>query len=170
MNTFDAVVVGATLLAVVMGYRSGLLRSLATIFGYLLAAPVAIVATPKLAPFFTTQAPTPASNAMLFAAVFLGAGVLTGALLRSTVSLMIGDGISLPDRAAGAALGAVRILLLAVLMVLIFERIIPPKQEPAWLAQSQLRPLLAAAGETGVRSLPPDVVAQIDRMKKDRRI
>ena len=100
----------------------------------------------------------------------LGAGLLIAALLRGAVSLMIGDDISVPDRAAGAALGAVRILLLAVLMVLIFEHIIPRKQEPGWLAQSQLRPILAAAGEKGVRSLPPDVVAQIDRMKKDRRI
>lgn len=172
MNLFDAAVIGATLVAIVLGYRSGLLRSLATIFGYLLAAPVAIVATPKLAPLFVaqTQTPAPVSNALLFAAVFLAAGILAGALLRSTVSLMIGDDISLPDRAAGAALGAVRILLLAVLMVLIFERIIPAKQEPAWLAQSQLRPLLSAAGEMGVRSLPPDMVAQIDRIKKDRRI
>ena len=50
MNIFDAVVVGATILAVIMGYRSGLLRSLATLFGYVLAAPIAVVATPKLAP------------------------------------------------------------------------------------------------------------------------
>ena len=62
MNTFDAIVVGVTLLATVMGYRSGLLRSLATIFGYLLAAPVAIVATPKLAPLFVTQVPSDTSN------------------------------------------------------------------------------------------------------------
>jgi membrane protein required for colicin V production len=172
MNLFDAAVIGATLLAVIMGYRSGLLRSLATIFGYLLAAPIAIVVTPKLAPLFTAQAGASGNtpNVLLFAAVFFGMGLLIAALLRGTVSLVIGDDISVPDRAAGAALGAVRILLLAVLMVLIFEHIIPRKQEPGWLAQSQLRPLLAAAGETGVRSLPPDVVAQIDRMKKDRRI
>jgi membrane protein required for colicin V production len=171
MNMFDAAVIGATLLAVIMGYRSGLLRSLATIFGYLLAAPIAIVATPKLAPLFVAQTQVSgAPNVMLFAAVFLGAGLLLAALLRGAVSLMIGDDISVPDRAAGAALGAVRILLLAVLMVLIFEHIIPRQQEPGWLAQSQLRPILAAAGERGVRSLPPDVVAQIDRMKKDRRI
>ena len=61
-------------------------------------------------------------------------------------------------------------MLLAVLMVLIFERIIPPKREPAWLAQSQLRPLLAAAGEQGVRNLPADVAAHIDRLKKERGI
>lgn len=171
MNIFDAAVVGATLLAVTMGYRSGLLRSLATIFGYVLAAPAAIVATPKLAPLFMTQTPSSAgASGLLFAVVFLGIGILTGAMLRSAVGLAVGEDISLPDRAAGATLGAVRTLLLAVLMVLIFERIIPRKQEPGWFAQSQLRPILAAAGAQGVRKLPPSVLAQIDRMKKERGI
>jgi membrane protein required for colicin V production len=171
MNIFDAAVVGATILAVIMGYRSGLLRSLATIFGYVLATPIAIVATPKLAPLFATQGtPSFGANGLLFAAVFLGVGILTGALLRSAIGLVAGEDISLPDRAAGAALGAVRVGLLAVLMVLIFEQIIPPKQRPGWLVQSQLRPILAAAGEQGVRSLPPDVAAQIDRLKRERGI
>lgn len=171
MNIFDAVVIGATILAVVLGYRSGLLRSLATIFGYLLAAPVAVVAVPKLAPLFIKSGQASAgTNVLLFTVVFLGVGILTGALLRSAIGLAAGEDVSLPDRAAGATLGAVRTVLLAVLMVLVFERIIPRKQEPAWLAQSQLRPILAAAGQQGVRTLPPDVVAQIDRMKKDRGI
>lgn len=171
MNIFDAIVVGATLVAVVMGYRSGLLRSLATIFGYLLAATIAVVAAPKLAPLLMSR---PSSSGgpdiLLFGGIFLVVGVVTAALLRSAVGLVSGDDVSVPDRAAGAALGAVRIALLAVLMVLIFERIIPPKREPAWLAQSHLRPLLAAAGERGVRELPADVVAHIDRLKKERGI
>jgi membrane protein required for colicin V production len=171
MNIFDAAVIGVTIVATIMGYRSGLLRSLATIFGYVLAAPVAIVATPKLAPLFTTHAASPGErNALLFAAVFLGTGILTGALLRSAVSFVSGETVNLPDRAAGAALGAVRVLLLAVLMVLIFEMIIPQKREPAWFAQSQLRPFLSAAAAQGVRKLPSDVIAHIDRMKKQRGI
>jgi membrane protein required for colicin V production len=154
-----------------MGYRSGLLRSLATIFGYLLAAPVAMVAAPKLAPLVNTQSPSPEGpGVLLIAGIFLVVGVLTAAMLRGAVGLVAGEAVSLPDRAAGAALGAIRILLLAILMVLIFDRIIPAKRQPAWLAQSQLRPLLAAAGEQGVRKLPPEVIAQIDRIKKERGI
>lgn len=168
---FDVAVIAAMLVAIVMGYRSGLLRSLATIFGYLLAAPVAVVAVPKLAPLFMTRPLSPdGPSILLFAGVFLGVGFVTAALLRSAVGLAAGEDVSVPDRAAGAALGAVRVGLLAVLMVLIFERIIPPKREPAWLAQSQLRPLLAAAGEQGVRKLPADVVVHIDRLKKERGI
>ena len=169
MNLFDAVVIGATLVAVLLGYQSGLLRSLATIFGYVIAAPLTILLVPKLAPMAQPSA-TPATQALLFAAIFLVLGVLVGAMLRSAVSLMVGEDVSLPDRAAGAALGAIRVGLLAVLMVLIFDRIIPSHQRPEWLAKSQLRPVLAAAGEQGVRTLPPDVVTQIDRMKRQRGI
>jgi membrane protein required for colicin V production len=35
---------------------------------------------------------------------------------------------------------------------------------------SRLRPVLSAAGQMGVKSLPPDLVAAIDRLKKDRHI
>ena len=37
----------------------------------------------------------------------------------------------------------------------------------AYLTGSQLRPLLSVAGQKGFRSLPPDVTAYIDRLKKD---
>jgi membrane protein required for colicin V production len=158
------------LVAVIMGYRAGLLRSLATIFGYILAAPVAIVAAPKLAPLFAQSQSPEGPGVIMIAGLFLVVGVVTAALLRSAVGLVAGEDVSVPDRLCGAALGVVRILLLAILMVLIFERIIPPNREPAWLAQSQLRPLLSSAGEQGVRTLPPDVVAQIDRMKRQRGI
>jgi membrane protein required for colicin V production len=33
-----------------------------------------------------------------------------------------------------------------------------------------LRPLLSLAGQQGVKSLPPDIVTYIDRLKKDRNI
>ena len=38
------------------------------------------------------------------------------------------------------------------------------------LAEYQLRPLLSAAAQRGFRTLPPDAVAYIDRLKRDRRI
>ena len=40
-----------------------------------------------------------------------------------------------------------------------------PTAQPAFLAGSQLRPLFSAAGKRGFRSLPPEAVAAIDRLK-----
>jgi membrane protein required for colicin V production len=47
---------------------------------------------------------------------------------------------------------------------------VPSDRQPAFLNGSRLRPLLSAAGQRGFRSLPPEVAATIDRLKKDQRI
>ena len=171
MNPFDAAVIAVTIFAIVAGFRSGLLRSLATIFGYVVAAPVAVAAAPYLVPILTTQFHlSPAQNWLALFGVFVFIGMALSALLRLAVSELSGPQIGLPDRAAGAVLGAVRIVLLAVVMVLIFDRIIPAGREPTWLTESQLRPILSMAGQQGLKSLPPDVVEYIDRLKRERGI
>ena len=171
MNPFDAAVYALTILAIVAGYRSGLLRSLATIFGYVVAMPLAVAAAPYLIPILNNQFHlSPAQNWLALFGVFLLTGMVLSALLRLAVSEFAGPQVNLPDRAAGAVLGAVRIVLLAVLMVLIFDRIIPAGREPAFLADSRLRPILSMAGQQGLKSLPPDVVEYIDRLKKERGI
>ena len=171
LNPFDAAIYLVALVAVVMGFNAGLLRSLATIFGYLVAAPVAVAATPPLSKFFTELFHLPPTQPWVeFCAVFLAAGLVLSAMCRLAVSELIGPRVNFPDRVAGALLGAVRIALLAVLLVLIFDRIIPAGREPSFLIGSQLRPILSEAGRAGLRSLPPDVTDFIDRLKRARGI
>ena len=169
MNPFDAAVYGCLFVAVVMGFVSGLLRSLATIFGYVAAMGIA-AAGPHLAPVTAQFKLPPAQNWLVFGGIFLVAGFLLSALLRFGVGEMVGPKVSIPDRVAGAGLGAVRVGLLAVLLVLVFDRIIPPDHEPAFLTGSQWRPVLSRAGQQGLQSLPPDVEAYIDRLKRARRL
>lgn len=169
INLFDAAVYVCLLVAVVSGFRTGLLRSLATIFGYLAAAPVAVVAAPYLTPFMIEQFKVPpAQTGLVFAALFLAIGFVLGVLLRLAVSEIAGANISMPDRMAGAMLGAVRVVLLAVLLVVVFDRIIPAGQEPAFLTGSKLRPILSEAGQAGLKSLPSDIADTIDKIKKQR--
>ncbi len=169
MNVFDAVILAAAVVAIVMGYRSGLLRGLATIFGYLAAAPVALVLAPKLVPYAPALASSfGGSGGVLFFVIFLIIGIVLAALLRRSVDASVGESISMPDRIAGAVLGALRIVLLAVLMVLVFDRLVSPKRQPGWLTQSQLRPALSYLGRQGVRQLPSELTSHIDRLKKER--
>jgi membrane protein required for colicin V production len=171
MNIFDAVVLGFALVAIAFGFHAGLLRSLATILGYVIAAPFAVAVTPPLAFYFAGSVyASGGRGVVVLFGVFLLSGMLFSALLRRAVSDMAGSEVGLFDRLAGAVLGAVRIALLAVLMVMIFDRIIPPNREPAWLSQSRLRPFLSAAGRQGLRALPPNVIDYIDRLKRQRGI
>jgi membrane protein required for colicin V production len=171
MNPFDAAIYLCLFVAVVMGFMSGLLRSLATIFGYVAAMGIAVAAAPHAASAATTQFNVPPAQAWLvFVGIFLVAGIALSALLRFAVSEMVGSKVSIPDRLAGALLGAVRVGLLAVLLVLVFDRIIPPGREPAFLTGSQWRPVLSKAAAQGLQSLPPEVEATIDRLKRARRL
>jgi membrane protein required for colicin V production len=171
MNLFDATVYICLAVAIVSGLRSGLLRGLATIIGYVAAAPVAAAAAPYLSPILIAQFKIPpAQSWAMFAGIFLVIGFVLGALLRLAVAELAGANIGAADRAGGALLGAVRVFLLAVLMVVIFDRIIPAGREPAFLTGSRLRPMLSQAGQAGLRSLPPDIADYIDRLKRDRGI
>lgn len=169
VNLFDGAVYICLAVAIIAGLRSGLLRSLATIFGYVIAAPVAVAIVPYLTPFLAERFNLPpAQMSLAFFVVFLVIGFVLAALLRGAVGEIAGNRISAPDRAAGACLGAVRVLLLAVVIVLVFERLIPAGREPAFLTGSKLRPVLAAAGQEGLRKLPSDVTDYIDRIKRER--
>jgi membrane protein required for colicin V production len=169
MNLFDAFVTAAVIVAIAMGFTSGLLRSVATILGYLLAAPLAVAITPRIVPFIVGRVTLPPDQSWLpWFVVFVVFGVVLSALFRNVLNEFIDDEIGLFERIAGAMLGAVRIFLVAVLVVVGFDRVIPADHEPPFLAGSKLRPYLSAAGQKGLESLPPDVDDYIDRLKRER--
>jgi membrane protein required for colicin V production len=102
--------------------------------------------------------------------IFLATGIGLAKLMRMVLDETFGSEPGLGDRLAGAALGAVRVGLIATTVVLMFDTLVPSDRQPAYLTASRLRPLLSVAGQRGFQSLPPDVVAYIDRLKKDPRI
>jgi membrane protein required for colicin V production len=171
MNSFDVVLSIGLIIAVVTGFNAGLLRSAATILAYLIAMPVAVWLMSLLPPEITGASGTPAAqNSLLFFAVFLVTGVVLGKLARMALDETIGSEAGIGDRLAGALLGAARVGLVAITLVLIFDQLVPANRQPAYLTGSQLRPWLSMAGQRGFKSLPPDVAAYIDRLKKDRQI
>ena len=171
MNSFDVVVYVGLVAASVIGFKAGLLRSAITILGYLFAMPIAIWTMSLVSPHGGGDAvPTGAQNSLEFYGIFLIAGLGLGKILRMAIDEMIEPEAGLADRLAGAALGAVRVGVVAVTLVLIFDRLVPFNCQPAYLTGSQLRPLLSLAGQTGFKSLPPDVATYIDRLKRDRNI
>jgi membrane protein required for colicin V production len=171
MNSFDAIVCLGLFVAVVTGFKAGLLRSAATILAYLIAMPTALWAVSLISPRIDSAlGPRLAQNSLLFFGIFLIAGIVLGQLMRMALDGAIGPGAGIGDRLAGAALGVVRVGMVAVTLVLILDQLVPVDRQPAFLAGSQLRPLLSAAGQTGFSSLPPDLAAYIDRLKRDWRI
>jgi membrane protein required for colicin V production len=171
MSSFDVAVYAGLIAAMAIGFKSGLLRSAATILGYLIAMPIALWVTALLLPRIQITSDLPmAQSSMVFFAAFVASGILLGTLLRSALDEAVGSQIGIVDRLGGAALGAVRVGLIAITMVLIFDELIPAHAQPSFLVGSQLRPILSAAGQRGFKSLPPDVAAYLDQLKRSHRI
>ncbi|MGX9391462.1 CvpA family protein [Nitrobacteraceae bacterium UC4449_H16] len=169
MNIFDIAIYAGLLIAVVGGFHVGLLRSAATIVGYLIAMPVAVWITGLISPQRSAETSLLEGPSLLFI-VFLVAGIMFGKLLRMVVDEITGTDVGLLDRLAGALLGAVRLFLVAITMVLIVDQLMPANRQPAFLNQSSLRPTLSWAAAQGIKSLPPDIVAYIDRLKRQYRL
>ena len=53
-------------------------------------------------------------------------------------------------------------------MVLVFDRLIPADRQPGYLKESRLKPILSVAGQMGLKSLPPELVAYVDTLKKEK--
>jgi membrane protein required for colicin V production len=169
MNIFDIAIYAGLLIAVVGGFHVGLLRSAATIVGYLIAMPVAVWIAGLISPQRSAETSLLEGPSLLFI-VFLVAGIMFGKLLRMVVDEITGTDVGLLDRLAGALLGAVRLFLVAITMVLIVDQLMPANRQPAFLNQSSLRPTLSWAAAQGIKSLPPDIVAYIDRLKRQYRL
>ena len=171
MNIFDIAIIVALIVAVITGFNAGLLRSAITILAYLFAMPLAVWLMSLLSPASNAAISAPlAQNSLIFFVIFLITGVALGKMARMAIDETMGSDAGIGDRLAGALLGAARVGLVAVTLVLIFDQLVPADRQPAYLAGSQLRPWLSMAGQKGFKSLPPDVTAYIDRLKRDRQI
>ncbi len=118
----------------------------------------------------TTYLKVPVQTWIVVIAIFVAAGAVLSALFKLAVGGLLGSEISLPDRVAGAAFGALRVAVLALLVVVVFDRLIPPGMEPKFLQGSQWRPILSTAGQQSLQSLPPEIENFIDRLRRQRRI
>jgi membrane protein required for colicin V production len=182
MNSFDVVVYIGLLFAMVIGFNTGLMRSAITILAYMISVPIAMTATSWLGPQIGDKlgpaagsalspafGPVLAQSSMLFFGIFLLSGMLLGKTARIALDDATGSQANLADRVGGAALGAVRVGLIATTLVLVFDQLAPLGIQPAFLTGSQLRPMFSTAGQMGLRQLPPDLAATIVRLKQPQR-
>ncbi|MHC2656985.1 hypothetical protein ACVMHY_009564 [Bradyrhizobium barranii subsp. barranii] len=113
MNSFDLEVYAALAVAIGFGFRTGLLGSAMTILAYLLAAPIAVALMPLIVPQVATNPNAPLlQNWMWFFGIFVVVGMLLGYIGRLALNDTIREA-GIGDRLAGAALGAIRVGLVA---------------------------------------------------------
>ena len=102
MNSFDVVIYVGLIVAVVTGFKAGLLRSAVTILAYLFAMPIAVSAMSMVSPAVAGKLDSPwAQNSLLFFGIFLVAGIVLGKIMRMALDDAIGAETGIGDRLAG---------------------------------------------------------------------
>lgn len=150
MTIFDYVFLGILGLSVLLGAWRGLVGEVFSLAGWVLALVLAWNTAPLLAPYMSNVASSPwARWGLGFLAVFVLV-LLVMALLRMLLKeLLKAAGLSLSDRALGAVFGALRGILIALVVVLLAGLTEIPRQ-PWWRGAMFAPPL-----ETMVIALKP---------------
>ena len=136
INPFDAAIYLCLMVAIIAGFRSGLLRSLATIFGYLAAAPLAVATAPQLG-FSPTGSIFLRRRLGWCSSASFWRSASRSARRAFAVSEIAGPRVSIPDRAPERCLA--RFVPFGRGAGLDFRPISADRQ-PWFLAGSQLRP------------------------------
>src|SRR5258708_34102472 len=153
---FDIAVCAGLAIVAVIGFNTGLLRSAITILAYVLSRTVAIGAMTFVSSLMSGNSASPLlQNWILFFGALLVVGMMFGKIARMALDETMGANLGIGDRLGGAALGAVRVLLIATSRGLVFDRLGPNDPQPAFLQGAPPPPLPSAAGQRGLPSPPP---------------
>jgi membrane protein required for colicin V production len=159
VTILDMIVIGAVLISALLAALRGFTREVLSIGSWTAAAVVAYLFHPAVMPLVQQYVTTskalvqPIALGSIFLVTLFAAYILT-----SKISDMILDSrIGALDRSLGFLFGAARGLLLAVVGFLFFNYLVTDKQnQPSWVRDAKLKPLLESTGSTLMSFLPED--------------
>jgi membrane protein required for colicin V production len=144
VNSFDLIVVAIIVLSGVFAFARGFVRELLSIASWLGATFAALYGLPYARPFARTfMAPGPISDAVAAVILFIVALVILSIVTSAMARRVRTSSLSALDRSFGLVFGLLRGVLLVCIGFLILTWVLPPGDQPRWLAEARTAPLLA---------------------------
>jgi membrane protein required for colicin V production len=170
VTILDMIVIGVILISGLLAALRGFTREVLAIGSWAAAAVVAYLFHAQFVPLAQQYVSTNINIARPVAAggVFL-VTLLVAYFLTSKISDMILDSrIGALDRTLGFMFGAARGLLLAVVGFLFFNWLVSDKQQPTWVKDAKLKPLLESTGASLMSLLPEDPEKALRQLRTPR--
>jgi membrane protein required for colicin V production len=170
VTILDMIVVGVILISGLLAALRGFTREVLAIGSWAAAAIAAYLFHPQLVPLAQQYVSTNVNIARPVAAggIFL-LTLLIAYFITSKISDMILDSrIGALDRTLGFIFGAARGLLLAVVGFLFFNWLVSDKQQPPWVKDAKLKPLLESTGASLMSLLPEDPEKALRQLRTPR--
>lgn len=155
VTLLDGLVLVVILISALLAMLRGFVREVLSIASWVAAAAAAYVFYDDLLPFVREYV----SNEYVSLAIAIGGIFFVTLIIVSIITMKISDfvidsKIGILDRTLGFVFGAARGLLLIVVAMLFFNFLVPPAQQPAWVAQARSKPMLDNLGTQLVAALP----------------
>jgi membrane protein required for colicin V production len=155
LTTFDLIVLGVFAVSALIGLARGATRELTTMFAFVAAAVLALVArrfTSPLARHVIHAHWLADAVAVLavFIALYVVLRLLGGVMTRGVRSTVLSG----PDRLGGVVVGAVRAWVVVGGLTLLLDAVTPIARMPPWITGARTYPLVTAAAGS-LRALAP---------------
>jgi membrane protein required for colicin V production len=157
ITILDIVLLGVMLVSALLAMIRGFMREILSIAAWVIAAGATLYAYAKLLP----TAKTYFNNDIVAAGVVIGGTFLLTLIIVSIITVRFSDmvldsRIGALDRTLGFLFGLGRGLLIVVVAFLFFAWLVPPRTQPAWVANAKSKVVLQSTGDWLMSMLPED--------------
>jgi membrane protein required for colicin V production len=148
ITILDIVLLGVMLVSALLAMIRGFMREILSIAAWVIAAGATLYAYAKLLP----TAKTYFNNDIVAAGVVIGGTFLLTLIIVSIITVRFSDmvldsRIGALDRTLGFLFGLGRGLLIVVVAFLFFAWLVPPRTQPAWVANAKSKVVLQSTGD-----------------------
>src|SRR5690242_16433171 len=157
ITILDIILLGVMLISALLAMISGFMREILSIAAWAIAAVATLYAYSKLLP----TAKTYFNNDIVAAGVVIGGTFLLTLIIVSIITVRFSDmvldsRVGALDRTLGFLFGLGRGLLIVVVAFLFFAWLVPPRTQPAWVANAKSKVVLQSTGDWLMSMLPED--------------
>src|SRR4030088_3825062 len=167
ITLLDIILIGVMLISALLAMIRGFMREVLSIAAWVIAAVVTLYSYTKLLPFAKTYF----NNDIVAAAVVVGGTFLGTLLIVSIITVRFSDmvldsRIGALDLTLGFLFGLGRGLIIVVVAFLFFAWLVPPRTQPAWVANAKSKVVLQSTGDWLMSMLPEDPENTILKRRK----
>lgn len=169
ITILDMIVIGIVLLSGLLAALRGFTREILAIGSWAVAAAAAYALYPQVMPYAQQYiANRSIAIGVSAAAVFFVVLVIAYFITAKLSDMILDSRIGALDRTLGFIFGAARGLLLAVVAFLFFKWLVAEQQQPNWVREAKLRPLLESTGTALMSMLPADSEKLLEQLRRPR--
>jgi membrane protein required for colicin V production len=170
ITLLDIILIGVMLVSALLAMIRGFMREILSIAAWVVAAIATLYAYSRLLPYAKSYF----SNDIIAAGAVIGGTFLGTLLIVSIITVRFSDmvldsRVGALDRTLGFLFGLGRGLIIVVVAFLFFAWLVPPRTQPAWVANAKSRVVLQSTGDWLISMLPDDPESTIlKRLKRPK--